>query len=144
MKTLLLILLITMSFKIPAQNLHQWKIINTIAKVESSYNPDTTKPDENAVGYLQIRPIMVKEVNQATRKFNLPHPQFRFDSLQDDRLNKDTSIVIFCIFQWYRNPYWRTWNFSKNLEYSARLWNGGYPLKKEITEKYYNLIMTKL
>lgn len=77
---------------------------------------------EDAAGVLQIRPIMVKEVNRIIgyQKYKLT-----------DRFSFEKSLEMFYIFQDY-------WNPDYDPEKAARLWNGGEDgMKKKSTEKYY-------
>lgn len=44
--------------------LHKQKVLLSIMEEESRFQPDAINKSENAVGLLQIRPIMIKEVNR--------------------------------------------------------------------------------
>jgi hypothetical protein len=84
----------------------------------SRYNPGETE----SVGLLQIRPIMIREVNQI-----LGYNKYQLS----DRLSDKKSIEIFMTYQHKFNP---TGNFEK----MCRLWNGGRSgMKKASTLKYY-------
>ena len=76
---------------------------------ESSNGVNTYNESEDAVGYLQIRPIMVKEVNLLVgyEKYTL-----------EDRWDKQKSIEMFTDYQNAVNPTW-------DLELAAKKWNGG-------------------
>ena len=82
--------------------------ITSIIQKETKFN-NVINHKENAVGYLQIRPIMVHDINRIVgyKKFTL-----------NDRWNKEKSIKMFIIYQNYYNP---DWDFEKG----ARIWNGG-------------------
>jgi len=105
--------------------LHINRLINMIAFVESGHDVKCVNLKENAVGLLQIRPIMVKEVNRilGKNKFKL-----------SDRFDKDKSIEMFKIYQKYYNP---------NFEYqkAAYLWNGGSNYSKANKSKKIKLKM---
>ena len=85
----------------------------------SRYNPGETE----SVGLLQIRPIMIKEVNRI-----LGYNKYQLS----DRLSDKKSIEIFTIYQQKFNP-------EMNFEKMCRLWNGGRSgMQKTSTLKYYN------
>ena len=86
-----------------------------------------------AVGALQIRPIMVREVN---RILKLQKINKRF-SLKD-RFERDKSIEMFYIWRNYHHK-------NDNAEVIARSWNGGRkgPLRKS-TLKYWNKVEQQL
>lgn len=83
-------------------------IINTLIQIESENNNIARNGDN--IGILQIRPIMVYEVNRilGCNKYKLKD---RFDSIK--------SIEMFKIYTNHHTPDW-------NLELVARRWNGGY------------------
>jgi hypothetical protein len=84
----------------------------------SRYNPGETE----SVGLLQIRPIMIREVNQI-----LGYNKYQLS----DRLSDKKSIEIFMTYQHEFNP---TMDFEK----MCRLWNGGRSgMKKASTLNYY-------
>lgn len=95
--------------------------IDAIIYKETKHN-NLINHKENAVGYLQIRPIMIRDINRIVgyKKFNLK-----------DRWNKKKSIQMFVIYQDYYNPEW-------DFEIGAKIWNGGPTgyLKNE-TNKYW-------
>jgi len=103
------------------------KIIIAIVNYESSGNTNAVNHRENAVGILQIRPIMVKEVNRLSDiKFTL---RDRYDSIK--------SVKMFKIYQKHFNPKW-------NFERACRLWNGGRSgMRKQATIKYYKKVVMK-
>jgi hypothetical protein len=100
-----------------------------ISKIESSFNPFAYNQSEEAVGLLQIRPIMVREVNRLLG--------FDVYSLSD-RYSIDKSIEMFISYQNIVNPEWC-------YERSARLWNGGITgMRKSSTDVYWNKFITYL
>ena len=82
-------------------------IINTLIQIESENNNIARNGDN--IGILQIRPIMVYEVNRilGCNKYKLK-----------DRFNPIKSIEMFKIYTNHHTPDW-------NLELVARRWNGG-------------------
>ena len=105
-------------------------LIKAIIYVESRDNDSAYNKSEDAVGCLQIRPIMVREVNRLLKK--------RKSSKQYTLLNRwdrQKSIEMFLVF---------TKNISK-LEAKARCWNGGPKgMNKTATIKYWNKVKKEL
>jgi len=99
-----------------------------IMKVESNFNPNAVNYIEDAVGCLQIRPVMLREVNRIQRElgrielFNL-----------EDRLDSTKSVKMYYIVQQYYNP-------TGDSKLSARLWNGGTTKYLPQTEDYWNKV----
>ena len=105
-------------------------LIDAIIQVESSGNDSAHNLSEDAVGCLQIRPIMVKEVNRILRKSGSSD---RFTL--SDRGNRQESIKMFLVFNKDRTKF----------EEIARCWNGGARgMSKSSTVKYWNKVKTKL
>ena len=102
-------------------------IIKSIISVELNGNSnDLINEKENAVGVLQIRLIMIKEVNLILRKH-------KYKLI--DRFDSTKSVEIFEIYQDTFNPKW-------NVERAARLWNGGRNgMIKHSTYKYYKRVL---
>lgn len=105
-------------------------LIKAIMYVESRDNDSAYNASEDAVGCLQIRPIMVKEVNRLLKR--------RKDARRytlTDRWDRQKSIEMFLVF-------------TKNIstpEAKARCWNGGPKgMKKNSTIKYWNKVNTKI
>ena len=95
-------------------------IVNSIIQIESENNNIARNGDN--IGILQIRPIMVYEINRILgyKKYEL---RDRFDSIK--------SIEMFKIYTNHHTPDW-------NLELVARRWNGGYNGEyKKKTLSYY-------
>jgi hypothetical protein len=104
-------------------------IISAMIKVESAGNDSAYNLKEEAVGCLQIRPIMVREVNRILKRRG-EDKRFKLK----DRWSRDKSIEMFTI--------WRDYHHS-NSEYEkiARNWNGGADgYKKKSTEKYWEKV----
>ena len=108
---------------IPKNNL-----IEAIIYVESRGNIKAHNVSEDAVGCLQIRPIMPREVNRLLgyNKYNLA-----------DRWNKSKSIEMFNVIKEHTtNP---------TNEKLARNWNGGWNgYKKKSTLKYWHKVKEQL
>ena len=118
---LLLLLLPSLCF---SQSTYKKRIIHAIIKQESNYCDTIQSRKENAVGLLQIRPIMITEINRITKKhYSL-----------NDRFSRKKSIAIFIAYQDFYNPKW-------SYEVAARIWNGGASgMNKESTVKYWNKV----
>lgn len=104
-----------------------FKLFTLITVIESQCNPDAHNLVEDAVGIAQIRPIMIKEVNQIVgyEKYSL-----------EDRWCPDLSFNLFYDYMERFNP---------NLDYElgARIWNGGREgYKKSSTDIYWNKLKT--
>ena len=101
--------------------LHREKVLFSIMEEESQYKIDAINHKENAVGVLQIRPIMVREVNEIIG-------ENRYSN--EDRFDLNKSVEMFVIYQNHFNPEW-------DLVRAARLWNGGCNgMKKNSTIAY--------
>jgi hypothetical protein len=108
-------------------------LIEAMVWVESKGKENAYAKRENAAGVLQIRPIMVNEVN---RILNI-NKDDRFYTL-DDRWNRDKSIEMFYVFVDY---------YHKNSSYEeiARCWNGGPKgLQKKQTKRYWKKVRNTL
>lgn len=108
---------------IPKNNL-----IDAIIYVESRGDVNAYNAKENAVGCLQIRPIMLREVNRL-----LGYNKYKLT----DRWNKVKSIEMFNVIkQNTTNP---------TNEKLARNWNGGWNgYKKQSTLKYWQKVKEQL
>lgn len=112
------------------------ELINALIHVESR-GIDSAIGDkhlkEPSVGVLQIRPIMVREVNRICKKKGLKE-QFTLK----DRFDREKSIHMFMIWKGYYHK-------DSNFEAIARSWNGG-PRWKTIkrTEKYWAKVEQQL
>jgi len=97
-------------------------IIAAIIHQESNGDPKAFNKKEQAVGILQIRPIMVEEVNRLIKnnKYSL-----------SDRWNEDKSLAMFIDYNNIVNPNW-------DPEQAARKWNGGINgMSKPTTLEYW-------
>ena len=96
-------------------------LIDAIIHVESKGDVNAHNISENAVGCLQIRPIMLREVNRL-----LGYNKYQLT----DRWNKVKSIEMFNVIKEHTtNP---------TNEKLARNWNGGWNgYKKQSTLKYW-------
>ena len=108
------------------------ELIEAMAFVESGGNPATIG-DINlgtpSVGLLQIRPIMVREVNRILRKQGLDK---RFKN--SDRKSGDKSIEMFNIWA-------DAYHLKSSYEKMARNWNGGPKgYKKTATAHYWKKV----
>ena len=100
-------------------------LLDAMIEVESRGNDSAYAANENAAGCLQIRPIMVKEVNRFLRKLG---DTLRYDL--DDRWCREKSIEMFYVWVDYRHD-------DSNLETIARSWNGGPRGPKKKSTLYY-------
>jgi len=84
-------------------------LLNAVMAVESNFDTMAYNSKENAVGCLQIRPIMVREVNRllGEDKYTLK-----------DRWSKAKSIEMFNVIRSHLK--------GASDEQIARTWNGGY------------------
>lgn len=103
-------------------------LIDAIIHVESRGNVRAYNSKEDAVGCLQIRPIMLREVNRLLGccKYTLA-----------DRWSKEKSIEMFNVIRDHtKNP---------TDEILARNWNGGWNgYKKPSTLEYWNKVKAQL
>lgn len=102
------------------------RLITAIATVESELNEKAVSGD--CAGYLQIRPILVKECNDILKKKN---SKKRYSL--SDRFSKKKSIAMFYLIQEKFNP-------SHSIERALWVWNAGPYAKKRPTE-YINRVM---
>lgn len=127
-KLILMSLLSIISLTINAKKTYNWnKVINAIIQVESKGNANARSKD--CVGILQIRPILVRDVNEYL-KMKGSNKRFKMN----DRLNAEKSKEMFILYQERYNP-------KNNVEKAIRLWNGGYGYSKAKTENYYRNVM---
>lgn len=119
------------------------KIIKTVDFIEAliqveSLGNDSAIGDKHlvgaeAVGALQIRPIMVREVN---RILKLKKSEVRFKL--KDRFNREKSIQMFLIWKEFHHK-------DSDFEKIARNWNGGPKgFKKSRTEHYWAKVEAEL
>ena len=108
------------------------RLVNALIQVESSGN-DSCIGDRHlvipSVGCLQIRPIMVREVN---RILEILGDDKRYK--KEDRYSREKSIEMFLIWKDYHHK-------DHSDEVIARSWNGGPkgPLKKKTIHYWYKV-----
>ena len=115
-------------------------LYSSIVWVESKGNANA-KSKDGSVGIIQIKPVMVKEVNRICKiqgldkKFTLA-----------DRKNPEKSAEMFWIYQEFYNPDINKDSLSKeDMEIMARKWNGGpNGHKKKATKKYWRKVSKRL
>ena len=106
------------------------RVMNAIIKVESGGNPKVQSKD--CVGVLQIRPILVYDVNEYLK---IKKSKKRFTL--NDRFNVSKSKEMFVLYQERYNP-------TNNVEKAIRLWNGGCGYNLSKTEKYYRKVLAHM
>ena len=109
-------------------------LLEAMIVVESNGN-DSCIGDRNlgrpSVGCLQIRPIMVREVNRILRK-----QKIKKKYTLNDRYSRNKSIEMFYI--------WRDYHHSEDSdEVIARCWNGGPKGWKKKSTRYYWIKVVK-
>ena len=112
-------------------------LIPAMIQVESLGNDsaigDVHLIGNEAVGALQIRPIMIREVNRILKIQKLKK---RFK--RKDRYNRTKSIEMFMVWKDYHHP-------EGGFETIARNWNGGPKgYKNKRTEKYWVKVQIEL
>ena len=106
-------------------------LMHAMIHIESRGNDSSYCQKENAVGCLQIRPIMVKEVNRFLRKMD---KTLRYTL--KDRWSREKSIEMFKVWYNYRH-------LESTLEIIARSWNGGpRGPKRKSTLNYWEKVKT--
>ena len=79
------------SITLNKDTIYTWQeFVSAVIMVESTNNPKAYNKRENAVGILQIRPIMVREVNRVLKMNNSSD---RYTLI--DRWSKEKSIDMF-------------------------------------------------
>ena len=107
-------------------------LLSAIMFVESSYNDSAYAASEDAVGCLQIRKCMVKDVNRILRR---QKSDLRFT--YDDRWSRAKSIKMFDV-------YCKHYGLI-TAEEIARCWNGGpRGMQNEITAGYWEKVKNQL
>jgi len=119
--------------QIEVEVIQQPDIVKALIQIESSGRDNAHNISEDAVGCLQIRPIMVREVNRILRKQG---GTFRFGL--EDRWDREKSLEMFHIWREHHHP-------DSTDEIIARNWNGGPKgYKKESTLQYWRKVKNKL
>ena len=107
-------------------------LLSAIMFVESSYNDSAYVASEDAVGCLQIRKCMVKDVNRILRR---QKSDLKFT--YDDRWLRNKSIKMFDI-------YCKHYGLITSEEI-ARCWNGGpRGMQNEMTAGYWKKVKNQL
>ena len=106
------------------------KLVEAIIWVESRGDTLAYNKSEEALGCLQIRPIMLREVNRLLAKNDIQ----KVYTLKD-RTSRSKSIEMFNVIRGHIN--------NPTNERIARTWNGGYNYG-ESTLKYWNKVKQKL
>jgi len=120
-------------FVVPTYTLDIEPLIDAMIWVESRGNDSAYSKKEEAVGCLQIRPIMVREVNRI-----LKIQKSDLEYTLDDRWSREKSIEMFHIVNGYHNK-------NSNYEEIARAWNGGPNwFKKSLTKRYWKRVQKQL
>lgn len=105
-------------------------LISALIFVESSNNDLAHNKKEHSVGCLQIRPIMVREVNRLLKRRG-SSKRFKLK----DRWNRQKSIDMFLVYT----------HTIHTLEAKARMWNGGpNGMNKTATIKYWRKVTRHL
>ena len=135
-KTKILILTCLMSIFVLTANAQEKKtydwtrVINAIIQVESKGNAKAVSKD--CVGVMQIRPILVRDVNEylkmkgSSKRYTL-----------NDRFSPEKSKEMFILYQKRYNP-------TNNEEKAIRLWNGGSKYSVAKTERYYRKVLSHM
>ena len=111
------------------QSIEPPTIVQAMIQVESAGKDSAYNVSEDAAGCLQIRPIMVREVNRILRKQG---DILRFE--MKDRWSRDKSLEMFHIWREYHHP-------NSTDEVIARNWNGGpRGYEKESTIHYWKKV----
>ncbi len=119
--------------QIEVEVIEQPDLVKALIQIESSGRDHAHNISEDVVGCLQIRPIMVREVNRILRKQG---GTFRFKL--EDRWDRDKSLEIFHVWREYHHP-------NSTDEIIARNWNGGPKgYKKESTLQYWIKVKNRL
>jgi len=107
-------------------------MVNALIMVESSGNDNAYCKSEDAVGCLQIRRTMVRDINRILKRQG-SEKRFKFK----DRWIRSKSIEMFNIYCEYYN--------LQSPEVISRCWNGGPKgHKKKSTRKYWDKVKSLL
>ena len=108
-------------------------LIEAMIWVESRGNDSAYCKKEEAVGCLQIRPIMVREVNRILKRTK-SEKRYKLK----DRFSRVKSIEMFMVWKNYHHP-------EGGFETIARNWNGGpRGYKNKRTEHYWDKVQLEL
>lgn len=126
LKRVILVAFVTCSTFCMAQKSDLSRLITAIATVESKLNEKAVSRD--CVGYLQIRPVLVKQCN-----IILKQQGSKKRYTLNDRFSKQKSIEMFYLIQEKYNP-------SFNIERALCIWNAG-PYSKKKPTRYIAKVM---
>jgi len=112
------------------------KLVEALIQVESRGN-DSAIGDRHlgkpSIGVLQLRPIMVREVNRILKK-QKSEKRYKLK----DRFSREKSIEMFMVWKDYHHP-------LDNNEKIARCWNGGpRGWKRAATKRYWTKVQNEL
>ena len=125
--------LVEPTFVKPTYTLDVEPLIQAMIMVESEGNDSAYHKGEKAAGCLQIRPIMVREVNRI-----LEIQKSDLEYTLEDRWSREKSIEMFHIVNGYHNK-------NSTYEEIARAWNGGPNwFKKGLTKRYWKRVQKQL
>jgi hypothetical protein len=125
--------LVEPTFVKPTYTLDVEPLIQAMIMVESEGNDSAYHKGEKAAGCLQIRPIMVREVNRI-----LDIQKSDLEYTLEDRWSREKSIEMFHIVNGYHNK-------NSTYEEIARAWNGGPNwFKKGLTKRYWKRVQKQL
>lgn len=115
---------------------HTDYLLEALIQVESRGNENAVGDkhlSRPSVGILQLRPIMVREVNRILKKHKV---QKKY--ALDDRYNREKSIEMFYIWQSFHH-------LNDSDEVIARCWNGGpRGWKRKSTLQYWNKVQNEI
>ena len=127
------VVLVEPVFVKPTYTLDVEPLIQAMIMVESEGNDSAYHKGEKAAGCLQIRPIMVREVNRI-----LKIQKSELEYTLEDRWSREKSIEMFHIVNSYHNK-------NSTYEEIARAWNGGPKwIKKSLTKRYWKRVQKQL
>jgi hypothetical protein len=127
------VILVEPKFVKPTYTLDVEPLIQAMIMVESRGNDSAYHKGEKAAGCLQIRPIMVREVNRI-----LKIQKSELEYTLEDRWSREKSIEMFHIVNSYHNK-------NSTYEEIARAWNGGPNwAEKSLTKRYWKRVQKQL
>lgn len=122
--------------KVEAKKDSSVQLVEALIQVESRGNASAVGDKHlstPSIGVLQIRPIMVREVNRILKKLK-SNKKYKLE----DRFSRKKSIQMFMVWKNYYHK-------NSSIEKIARCWNGG-PLgyKRKATLGYWNKVKNEL
>ena len=120
---------------VPEKTFSWDEFVDALMWVESRYDTNAFNESEDAVGCLQIRPIMLREVNRVLRKETYT---------LHDRWDKVKSVEMFEIISSQVNR-GKCKSFIEFCEVVARRWNGGRRGdRKKATIRYWQRVEARM